>query len=261
LALPGKLSARLSGLGQEGPALLRLPLLVAVVDLPVQLVMISLSGNNFDHYFMAALPSLTVLCAFFFWRLASFPERVPATMWAVILALPILLTGAVATAGKTRVSEDRYTRAIAQYVSTNTAPDEGIFYWGNLVPVYLESDRRSPSRFFFTDPLFLDGYTDRAHTEVFLAELRAGPPALIVSGANADRPLPYSADPSGCSSLAEMDAAASLAQAQYDDVEVFIPDGMPDVYAWICANYTADEVRLAGDEGWVKTVFRYTPAR
>ena len=257
--LPGRLLERLNHLWQENRTSLRLPLLIAAIDLPVQLVMISLSGNNFEHYFMSALPSLTVLCAFFFWYLSSHRERVQATIWTLVLALPVLLVGAAAGLQKNHLSEDRYTRAIAQYVQSASRPGEAIFYWGNLVPVYIESQRQSPSRFFFTDPLFLKGYTDRRHTEVFLHELQAEPPALIISASNAERPLLYAADPAECSALAEMKTAQSLAQAQFDRREVFIPEGMPEVYAWICANYTAEEVQLSAEEDWVKTVYHYTP--
>jgi 4-amino-4-deoxy-L-arabinose transferase-like glycosyltransferase len=260
-SLPGRLLKGLNHLRQEDHTSLRLPLLVAAVDLPIQLVMISLSGNNFNHYFMSALPSLTVLCAFFFWYLSAQPQRLQATVWTLVLSLPVLLVGAAAGLQKDRVSADRYTRVIAEYVRSATRPDEDIFYWGNLVPVYIESQRQSPSRFFFTDPLFLKGYTNRLHTAVLLHELQAEPPALILSASNAERPLLYAANPAECSALAEMDTALSLAHAQFGGREVFIPEGMPEVYAWICANYTSEEVQLSAEDNWAKTVYHYTPGR
>ena len=260
-ALPTRLAQRLDGIQEERRASLQLPLLVAAFDLPVQLVMISLSGNNFLHYFMSALPSLTILCAFFFWYLSSRSPRPQAMMWTLALSLPVLLSGAIAGLQKDAVSEDRYTRAIAQYVRSATQTDDTIFYWGNLVPVYIESQRQSPSRFFFTDPLFLKGYTDRRHTSVLLSDLQAAPPALILSGSNADRPLLYADDPAECGALAEMEAAQALAHSLFGEGEVFIPEGMPEVYAWICANYTAEEVALSPQDNWVKTVYHYTPSR
>jgi 4-amino-4-deoxy-L-arabinose transferase-like glycosyltransferase len=259
--LPGGLSKRLNQLWQEDHTSLRLPLLIAAIDLPVQLVMISLSGNNFEHYYMSALPSLTVLCAFFFWYLSAQPQRPQAITWTLVLSLPVLLIGAAAGLQKARFSEDRYTRVIAQYVQSVTQPDDGIFYWGNLAPVYIESQRQSPSRFFFTDPLFLTGYTNRQHTTVFLHELQAEPPALIISASNAERPLLYTADPAECSALADMDTARSLAHAQFEGREALIPEGMPEVYAWICANYTPEEVQLSAEDNWVKTFYHYTPGR
>ncbi|KPL78431.1 hypothetical protein ADN00_06830 [Ornatilinea apprima] len=259
--LPEKLSTRLHALREKSHTPLRLPLLVAAIDLPVQLVMISLSGNNFGHYFMAALPSLTVLCAFFFWSLLNLPHKRQAAVWAAVLALPVLLVGAGAGIQKDRVSEDRYTRLLAQYVQSVTRPDETIFYWGNLVPLYIESQRQSPSCFYFTDPLFLKGYTSRQHTAHFLRELQSAPPALIISSAGVERPLILRDDPADCASLADMQTVQALAAEQFHTTKFFIPEGMPEVYAWICANYTAEEVVLSEKDNWVKTFYHYTPER
>jgi len=259
--LPGMLSDHLNNLRNQDNTLQRLPLLVAAVDLPVQLVMISLSGNNFGHYFMAALPSLTVLCAFFLWSLAAYPHKRQGYFWAVILAIPMLVAGGWAGVQKIHPSEDRYMKTISDYVDQNTQPEDTIFVWSNLVPVYLEGDRGAPSRYFFTDPLFLKGYTNRLHTGQFLRELQATPPALIISSAGVERPLLYTADPANCAKLADMQTDQTLAAEQYHTNKFFIPEGMPEVYAWICANYTAEEVVLSESDGWVKTIYRYTPGR
>jgi hypothetical protein len=259
--LPTIIHKRLEGLQQGDQAWLRLPLLIAVIDLPLQLTMMSLSGNDFEHYYMSALPSLTVLCGFFFWYLRTHPQRTQATIWVLVLALPILAEGAAEGVRKARVSEDRYTRAIAGHVLSVTQPKDSIFYWGNLVPVYIESQRKSPSRFFFTDPLFLRGYTNRHHTSLLLRDLQAKPPALIVSGSTAQRPLLYTAEAAACGTLASAATSRSLASAQFDGQDVFVPEGMPEVYAWICANYTAEDVLLSAENNWVKTVYHYTPGR
>lgn len=259
--LPTTIHKRLEDLRQDDQTSLRLPLLIAVMDLPLQLIMMSLSGNDFEHYYMSALPSLTVLCGFFFWYLQTHPQRTQATIWVLALALPVLAEGAAEGLRKARVSEDRYTRAISRYVLSVTQPDDAIFYWGNLVPVYIESQRESPSRFFFTDPLFLKGYTNRQHTTLLLREMQAEPPALIVSGSNAQRPLLYTPEAAACGPLAIAATSQSLASAQFDDQDVFIPEGMPEVYAWICANYTAEDVLLSAENNWVKTFYHYTPGR
>jgi hypothetical protein len=83
----------------------------------------------------------------------------------------------------------------------------------------------------------------------------------MISGSNAERPLLYTPDPADCSALAEMDTAQSPAHTQFAGREVFIPEGMPEVYAWICANYTAEEVQLSVENNWVKTFYDYTRGR
>ena len=260
--LAKQLRERLEAARDENLIPIRLPLLVAAADLPIQLVMISLSGNNFGHYYMSVLPSLTVLCAFFFWYLLNNqPQKRQAVVWAVVFSLPVILVASITCLKKDRLSEDHYTRVMAQYVQSATLPNETIFYWGNLVPLYMESQRQSPSCFYFTDPLFLKGYTNQQHTGVFLKELQASPPAVIISASGVDRPLIYTEDPAQCASLADMETAQSLAAEQFHSSKVFIPEGMPEVYAWICANYTAEEVVLSENDNWVKTIYHYTPQR
>lgn len=259
--LPETLSTRLHALREKSHTPLRLPLLVAAIDLPVQLVMISLSGNNFGHYFMAALPSLTVLCAFFLWFLASYTHKPQDGVWAAIMAIPLLVTSGMNGFQKIHYSADHYMETISEYVLTNTKPDDTIFVWSNLVPVYLESGRLAPGRFFFTDPLFLKGYTSRQHTAHFLRELQSAPPALIISSAGVERPLILRDDPADCASLADMQTVQALAAEQFHTTKFFIPEGMPEVYAWICANYTAEEVVLSEKDNWVKTFYHYTPER
>ena len=52
---------------EERSTPLLMPLAFAIIDLPVELGLSSLSGNNFRHYFMALLPSLALLTGFLVW--------------------------------------------------------------------------------------------------------------------------------------------------------------------------------------------------
>ena len=238
-----------------------LPVFIAVLDLPLQFLMISLSGNNFGHYYMSAFPSITVLCAFFFWSLFSNPNRYQAVILTIILAIPVFIFGINKITEKTRINENKTIKAVATYVQSKTQPDDPVFFWSNTVPTYLESERLSPSIFYFTDPLFLKGYTNRQHTEPFLTQLQAAPPKIIIATPNKTQPLLYIDDPTQCNQLADMENALQIVYNQYNTQNIYIPDGMPDVYAWICANYTRNEISLPGIDHWNDAVYFYTPNR
>ncbi len=51
---------------------LLVPLAFVVIDLPVEIILSSLSGNNFRHYFMAVLPAMTILIGYLVWSVLSF---------------------------------------------------------------------------------------------------------------------------------------------------------------------------------------------
>jgi hypothetical protein len=249
--------------GSSSPAFLVLTL--AAIDLPVEVWLSTLSGANFKHYFMALLPSLTILVGFFAYSLLSFTNpnarRWMPAVWLAVFALALLLPGAAATAGKTRVSIDRQISETAAYIRANSAPGAPVFQWGNVPMLYLASGRSAPSRYFHTNPLFLKGFIGLRQTSVFLVDLQTNPPALIVVAPSVGQPLPYEPDSSRCSSLQEPETLAALqAKGEFEGVEnqpTQIPEGMGAVYMWICQNYV--ESGTVGPRQW--SVLRYQPGR
>ena len=76
---------------------LLVPLAFVVIDLPVEIVLSSLSGNNFRHYFMAVLPAMTVLIGYLVWSVLSFNSsagrRTMPQVWAAALVIPLFISG------------------------------------------------------------------------------------------------------------------------------------------------------------------------
>ncbi|GAP05295.1 4-amino-4-deoxy-L-arabinose transferase [Anaerolinea thermolimosa] len=260
---------------QEGHSTpLFLPLAFAVIDLPVELGLSSLSGNNFRHYFMALLPALTLLTGFLVWWLARPSKGENSNLirktWVVVFMIPLLLTGVLNNIDKITVQQDKTLTEVIEYVKQHTDPEDYVLQWGNLPMINVVSGRKAPSRFFFIDPLFLPNYTNEFHTGTFLAELQAHPPQLIIDSRPLIQPLFYEYNAADCSKLSDRDYLEELARAirpkrpisrsisDYRD-RYFkppqIPPGMPEVYRWICENY--DEETVLGE--WI--VFRYMPGR
>ena len=250
----------------------------AVIDLPVEILLSSLSGNNFRHYFMAALPSMTVLAGFFAWSLISFAgknaKHVMPRVWAAALVLPLVITGALKTFDSTVYTRSPELGEVVDYVRAYTAPTDRVLQWGNFPLVNTAGQRITPSRYFFIDPLFLPGYTSRFHTDAFLADLKSNPPALIVNFLPYPQVLLYEYDAADCAKLGDPQYAQEKADqvvpkktrtmTQATPISDYrrlfipkpqIPEGMPEVYRWICENY--DEETVLGD--W--PVLRYAPGR
>ncbi|HMN59665.1 MAG TPA: hypothetical protein PJ988_04845, partial [Anaerolinea sp.] len=98
----------------------------ALVDLPVEVGLSALSGDNYRHYFMALLPAMTVLVGFLGWSLLSLGgpkgKRGMAQVWPVLLILPLAASGALETAGKIAVTRDRQVDAAAAYIRQSLPP-------------------------------------------------------------------------------------------------------------------------------------------
>ena len=101
--------------------------------------------------------------------------------------------------------------------------------------------------------LFLPNYTNRFHTGTFLSELKAHPPAEIVDFDPRMQPLFYQTYARNCPELTDPLYLEQLVAKYITPPQ--IPEGMPEVYLWICQNYS--EATHFG--GWI--VLRYTPGR
>ena len=253
--LPARWSARLAQLAPEPAHRLGLPLIVALVDLPVQLWLSSLSGNNFAHYFMMPLPAVTILVAFAVYALQHMlhpalgqPMR---RVWLLLLLLPVFLPGMYETRDRIGPYDDRQVRQVVDYIQANSQPGDRVLQWGTAAMLNLLSERDTPTRYFFADPLFVDGYSGLLQSQTLLRELQAHPPLLIINEGMVNLPL-ITADPQHCSQVRDPNYyQAVLRERQKIKVDEVIPDmpeGMGDVYEWICQNYIPQGP--VGELGW-----------
>jgi 4-amino-4-deoxy-L-arabinose transferase-like glycosyltransferase len=236
------------------------PVIVCLVDLPVQLVMISLSGRGYDHYFMSALPALSILCAMFLWFLGTRMKDQMRTVWVWVFFIPLLLPALMNGIEKTKSSEDATVKELTQYIVEHTSSDEEIFIWSNRVPIYIESDRMSSSTYFFLSPLFLDSYQNSDLTARLLKDFEENPAALIIASTNFKRPFFYSEDPAYCMALSDTEELKELSETNYG-TQVFVPEGMPEVYEYICKNYTSVDPQSDKLRSYGMYFLEYTPDR
>jgi 4-amino-4-deoxy-L-arabinose transferase-like glycosyltransferase len=232
-----------------------LPLFVALVDLPVELVLSSLSGNNFQHYFMALFPALTILIAYLIDALFHLFDRAAGKMmpylWVLIFLIPVFGPGMYTTLDAIGPRGDRQIEQVAAYVEANTSVSDPIYQWGIVPSVYLMTGRDSPTRFFFPDPLFVDGYSGREQTRPLLHDLQANPPVLIIDEGIPRLPLLTAPDPEHCESVKDPQVYQRFThewagKVVYDLPQM--PEGMAEVYVWICQNYRP--VGPVGELNW-----------
>ena len=223
------------------------PLVVALIDLPLELALISTSGYNFRHYFMPLLPCFAILAAWSLDALWSAARRRIAARGhgrlagaAGALAAAALFFGASIpqSAVLAKQRPDLRLLVTTRYIKDHTAPEDFVLLWGTKVNINFLANRAAPTRYAHQKPLFQPGYAGRAVSEEFLRDLQTRPPALIINTRQKTFPV-FAGGPNG--------------PCRPDVLP--IPEGMDAVYEHICANYRL-ETTLTG-EGW--DVYRYQP--
>jgi hypothetical protein len=238
---------------QTAPLLL--PLVIGAVGFPVDLVLSGLSGSNFVHYFTALLPTLTVLIAFLAHALVELfrpaSKHMPSPIWLAALFIPVLAPGAYSTIDQMGPRGDRQIEAMIEYVNANTQPGDTIYQWGINPQVYIFTGRDSPSRYFFPNHLFIDGYSGQEQTAEFLHSLQAHPPAVIFDGSIERIPLLIPVAPESCEVVKDPAYYAQYV-AKWEGIDSDkmpqMPQGMDEVYFWICENYAP--AGTVGELGW-----------
>jgi hypothetical protein len=190
------------------------------------------------------LPALTLLTAFLIhsiWNLFGSPGGQPVrAAWLVVLLLPVLVPGLLETADRIGPRGDRQVEAVVRYVTEHTQPGDTVMQWGIVPQVNLLSGRDAPSRYFFPDPLFVDGYSGRAQTGELLRDLQARPPVLIVDEGIHRLPLLIPEAGESCDTVHDPQRYVDYVAYWKDRVEYTLPrmpEGMDAVYFWICQNY------------------------
>jgi 4-amino-4-deoxy-L-arabinose transferase-like glycosyltransferase len=236
----------------------RLPplLVVALLALPLELLLASLSARRYDHYYVAPLPSFALLAAWLGAVLlagartgdrAAAPA-LPAWLWAAALAVGVGLLPAVEVANRVQtafpIPENSAIQRVVAFVRDDTQPGETVLVWGAQPLINFLAGRAEPSRYFFHSPLFMQGYASPQVFATFLDDLRANPPVLIIDTAITDR---------GFGPLDPQRRAEWLAQVSGRDPAVTAIPEIDVIYDYFARNY-----EKAGAFGFGWDVYRLT---
>jgi hypothetical protein len=172
---------------------------IGLIDLPIEVIMASISGFSFRHYYMSLLPIYAVFAGYSFWLLCarlSYPPisrkiKRPLTIFiAAIFFVPVVGAG-IALVKDTHYISDRgiaYNDVIS-YVKLHTSEDDFVLVWGAETGINFSTQRRSPSRFVYQFPLYEAGYADQKIIEEFLGDIIQHQPPIIIDTQNSDMPI------------------------------------------------------------------------
>ena len=159
---------------------------LAVVLAPLELLLVSVSGYGYAHYYIALLPAILLLLSFAVWFVVE-QRHVAATFLSVVLligsahyyraydAVPKTISRVKSDVGR---GDLRYQ--FADRIRQTTSPGDTVLVWGFQPLVHLVAERDSPTRYFYQFPLMMPGYTSRALIDGFTQDVRAKVPAAIL---------------------------------------------------------------------------------
>lgn len=223
------------------------PLVVAILNLPIEILLIGTSGKNYRHYFLTLLPGMMLLAGWAMselWQLsARLSERKNLGQTLLRAGALALLVGLLFWKPLIEINTMRAASATEETVSTTvwylratTRPDDPVLMWGSQTTVNFLSNRRSPTRFVHQKPLFREGYARMEYSRELLDDLYEQPPAVIINTFLPSTPF-----------------ISMTADGQCLLPEGPLPEGMEEVFAYVCENYHL-EAHITKDR-W--EVYRY----
>jgi len=184
--------------------------LFLAIGWPLELVLSSLSGRGYGHYFISWLPVMALMIGLLFYYVAPllfttellklFNERLYCVMPVLIGLVIYFFRGDLRTSINSfeRVLFDRSTgvqliEPIADYIRDNTDPDDTVLVWGGEAGINFMAHRDSPVPQLYY-PLYVDSPFTQRLVDSFLHDINQNKPELIVA---ADIPNPSDIPPIG----------------------------------------------------------------
>ncbi len=168
---------------------------IALINLPLEYLLVSTSGRAYDHYYISMLPTLSIFSGLAFSEIYELIKektrgKIPIRLFAIIM----IFIFSLGTSGSYKahiekimmVSEDK---KIVQMIMNSTSESDSILMWGAESDINFETRRASPSKFVYQYPLYMNGFTDKQLIENFLTEIIQNRPALIIDTKNVEAPF------------------------------------------------------------------------
>lgn len=173
---------------------LRLLITIGLIDLPIELIFISISGRSYEHYYMALLPIFSFFSGLVFWLLIKQisqshhykKSKFQVTFFVLLVFSFFHINNYLdLVRGYQRISDT----SVISYIERSTTEDDSVLLWGAEAGTNFFSARVSPSRFVYQFPLYQPGYTNEKIIEEFLLNIIQNKPTLIIDTQNPYTPF------------------------------------------------------------------------
>jgi hypothetical protein len=171
------------------------PLLITgIIAMPIEWLLLTVSGRTFPHYLITILPVLALFASFSFWAIMAWANSTGATNRSRILIL-ISTMGVFFWSAYHPYTEqllaykDAGNPTLIKYLKTVTSPEDFVLIWGADTDINYFAQRKSPSRFVYQYPLYDKGYVTENMVLEFLNDISIRHPKLIINMMNPSTPF------------------------------------------------------------------------
>jgi hypothetical protein len=156
----------------------------------LEIMLSTLSGRVYRHYFVSWLPVLGMLAAPAMSLLEqAWRGRGACLVQAISLAMLIWIAAQARVPREPLAVPPRRDDAVVRYVLENTSESDFVWFWGNEVKYNVWTGRDAPTRLLYAYPLGTPGYVTEELAASVLDELRVRRP-MIVDATPGDPLLP-----------------------------------------------------------------------
>jgi hypothetical protein len=169
-------------------------LIFGMVDFPLVVLSITLSGKDFTHYYISLFPAVFSLIAGALLAIVSsaagqrWQKYLNVFLAAVLVVIAsnaaLQINAFLSNPGK---GDERYQAA--KYLESVTQADEPILVWGWEAVIYFLADRESPTRYAFQFPAYLPSPYQETVLATILADLQQRPPRYLADTLDGGMPL------------------------------------------------------------------------
>ena len=163
-------------------------LLIALVNLPIEVILITISGRSILHYYLTPLPVMAILAGTLAYTIPSILGGIPGISelkiqkWGPGFVLGLILIGQL---GQIRsysqhisTLSDNDAAPVIEFVSKNTQEGDQVLIIGAESVINFLTRRESPTRYVYQYPLALLGR--RLMFEEYFNQILANKPVLII---------------------------------------------------------------------------------
>lgn len=163
-------------------------ILIALVNLPIEILLITISGRSILHYYLTTLPVMAILAGMLIHTVPFLISRIPAFSSPNIqrrvpeLMLLLVLLGQVSQIknypGYVQALRDNDYAPVIDYVARNTNENDQVLLIGAESVVNFLARREAPTRYVYQYPLALLGR--RPMFEEYFNQILGNKPTLII---------------------------------------------------------------------------------
>src|SRR5215213_5126631 len=163
-------------------------LLVALVNLPIEILLITVSGRSILHYYLTPLPVMAILTGTLVYTFTALVQNIPKAAsqqiqrWVPGIVLMGVLVGQFGQItyypSYLRILRDNDYAPVIDYIAKNTDEDDQVLLIGAESIVNFLARREAPTRYVYQYPLALLGR--RSMFEEYFNQIINNKPALII---------------------------------------------------------------------------------